>query len=93
MGLLVCRSGFVTFLFSGFTIEILRGSGKVPVCSELLQLQVNGWLIMDEQAFKILLIISWRDEFFDFRVCIVLLVTASVVGIVLIPGNLKGNEY
>jgi hypothetical protein len=52
----------------------------------------NGQLIKAEQAFKILLVISSQpDEFFDLRECIILFISVSVVGIILMPGNFTGN--
>jgi len=47
----------------------------------------------DAQAFNILVVFSSQpDDFFGFRECIILLISASVIGIIFILGKFKGNE-
>jgi hypothetical protein len=79
------------FLYSGFTADILRWSGKVPVYSESLQMWANGQLIRAEQDSRTLLFHHNLMISFYFRKCIILFISDSVVGIILIPGNFTGN--
>jgi hypothetical protein len=75
-----------------FYYRDFRQSGKIPVCSEWFQMSLNGRLIRDEKAFKILLVISsFPDEFFHLRVHIVLSISISVVEMIFILGNPSGN--
>ena len=46
------------------------------------------------QSFNILLVIStWPDDFLGFKVCIILFISASVIGIHFILGKFPGNKF
>jgi hypothetical protein len=52
----------------------------------------KGQLIKSEQAFKIVLVTSSKpDEFFGFGVRIILFISVSVVGMIVMLGNFMGN--
>lgn len=54
------------FLYTGFTIQVFRWSGKRPMYSQLLQIYLAGKLIWGEQASRILLISSKPNDVFYF---------------------------